>query len=44
MSRDEQDQLLREIGTLKRCSHTNIVALRDFYAIKAAQATVFIVM
>ena len=43
MSRNEQDQLIREIGTLKRCSHANIVALRDFYG-STSTAQVFIVM
>ena len=43
MPLDKQDQLIQEIGTLKRCSHTNIVALKAFYG-SASTAQVFIVM
>ena len=43
MARDRQDQLLQEIGTLKRCSHANIVGLIDFYGSTSA-AQVFIIM
>ena len=43
MARDRQDQLLQEIGTLKRCEHTNIVGLIDFYGSTSA-AQVFIIM
>ena len=43
MSREQQDQLLQEIGTLKKCAHANIVALKDFYG-SASTAKVFVVM
>lgn len=43
MARAQQDQLLQEIGTLKKCSHANIVALKNFYG-SASTAQVFIVM